>query len=680
MKHKIKSALMIVAVAAALTTAGHAQTLSRPVRPPRAAPAVAITTPFIFDGAMGLEYKYNLTATNGVAPLTWAIVSGALPSGITFSSAGQLAGTPTQLGTFNFTVMVTDGAANTSSKTYTWKINPLGVVQAPLTTVDTSQPAISQSQFLVSAGGDLQSAINGVPCGTTIVLQPGAVFTGSFKLPDKGCNGNWIVIRTQTPDGDFPPPGTRVTPADAVKMPLLITNTINAPVFNVSTTTPGVITGNYYRLIGLEMTVDPSVASTTTPFNDALVRLGQSEPSLDQIPHHIIIDRCYLHGTTTTELRRGVLINGANLAVIDSNISEIHQSGADSQAILGYAGPGPFKIENNRLEAAGENVLFGGAKGVIADVVPSDIEIRRNYVFKPSTWRKGGPTYGGIAWSVKNSLEFKNAQRVVIEGNVIENNWQASQVGHSVVLTPRVAGGQGWPATVVANFLIQNNVIMHIGSAFNIASADDVETKPYPLRTFNITIRNNLIIDANGRALTSDGAAGIGAVAQILTGVPNLILDHNTGFGSQRTISAQLVSGTDPALRPNAPLFITNNLFLHSTYGILCSGYGVGNSSLDNCFSPPTPTMHHTLMIGGSSSAYPATNATCGGSNTCYPALPTGVGMVDYTNCNIQTIGVFPFNKCQLVVGTTYKNAGSDNKDLGADIVGLMAATDGVAP
>ena len=52
---------------------------------------------------------------------------------------------------------------------------------------------------------------------------------------------------------------------------------------------------------------------------------------------------------------------GQYLAVVDSHLADFKEEGADSQAIAGWSGPGPFKIANNYLEAAGENVMFGGA-------------------------------------------------------------------------------------------------------------------------------------------------------------------------------------------------------------------------------------------------------------------------------------------------------------------------------
>ena len=74
--------------------------------------------------------------------------------------------------------------------------------------------------------------------------------------------------------------------------------------------------------------------------------------------------------------------------VLDSYISDIKAVSLDSQAIAGYNGAGPFRIINNYLEAAGENIMFGGADPAVTNLVPTGIEIRRNHLYKPLSWRQ----------------------------------------------------------------------------------------------------------------------------------------------------------------------------------------------------------------------------------------------------------------------------------------------------
>ena len=68
-----------------------------------------------------------------------------------------------------------------------------------------------------------------------------------------------------------------------------------------------------------------------------------------------------MHGDRYVGQKRCIALNAANVTISDSYIAECKGVGQDTQAIGGWNGPGPYTIENNYLEAAGENVMFGGA-------------------------------------------------------------------------------------------------------------------------------------------------------------------------------------------------------------------------------------------------------------------------------------------------------------------------------
>ena len=71
-----------------------------------------ITTTTLPDGTDGVAYSQTVQATDGTPPYTWSISAGTLPTGLTLNtSTGEISGTPTATGTFNFTVMVTDTVA-----------------------------------------------------------------------------------------------------------------------------------------------------------------------------------------------------------------------------------------------------------------------------------------------------------------------------------------------------------------------------------------------------------------------------------------------------------------------------------------------------------------------------------------------------------------------------------------
>src|SRR5205085_7330218 len=151
----------------------------------------------------------------------------------------------------------------------------------------------------IPAGGDLQSAINSAQPGDVIKLAAGATFTGNFTLPVKS-GSSYIYIRTSAPDSSLPAAGTRVTPSNAASMPKIVTsNSIGA-----ITTDPA---AHHYRFVGIELAVASSVTQ-----NYAVLSLGDAssaQSSMSQVPHDIILDRCYIHGNSTGDMRRGIALN-----------------------------------------------------------------------------------------------------------------------------------------------------------------------------------------------------------------------------------------------------------------------------------------------------------------------------------------------------------------------------------
>jgi hypothetical protein len=70
-----------------------------------------ITTTTLPAGSVGAAYNYTLEAT-GTGTITWTVTAGTLPTGISLSSPGVLAGTPTAGGTYSFTVTATNSAGS----------------------------------------------------------------------------------------------------------------------------------------------------------------------------------------------------------------------------------------------------------------------------------------------------------------------------------------------------------------------------------------------------------------------------------------------------------------------------------------------------------------------------------------------------------------------------------------
>ena len=119
-----------------------------------ATPPVIITG-ILPNGTVGTAYSQTLTAT-GTPPITW-LASAGLPNGLTLSAGGVLSGTPTAIGSFNFTIMATN-AAGTDSKSFTIAVSK-GTQTAPgAPTKQSSTPtgitlvAVSGCEYNVNGG------------------------------------------------------------------------------------------------------------------------------------------------------------------------------------------------------------------------------------------------------------------------------------------------------------------------------------------------------------------------------------------------------------------------------------------------------------------------------------------------------------------------------------------------
>jgi PKD repeat protein len=503
-------------------------------------------------------------------------------------------------------------------------VNP----ELPRVFLSTSYPATSGAILNVPAGGNLQTALNSAQPGDTVVLQAGAVYTGNFTLPAKTGSG-WIVIRTSNLAG-IAQEGERVSPAHAAAMPKIVSP-------NAGPALATMAGAHHYRLVGLEVRVAASVS-----LNHGLVALGDGGPaqnSLDAVPHNIVIDRCYIHGNPTGELSRGVALNSASTAIIDSYISECHGLGYDTQAICGWNGPGPFKIVNNYLEGAGENVMFGGVDPRIPNLVPSDIEFRRNYCSKPLSWNPLDPSYAGIHWSVKNIFELKNAQRVLVDGNVFENCWVDGQTGVAILFTPRNQEGTA-PWSAVQDVTFTNNIVRHSAAAVHVLGRDYIFPSQQAVR---IDIKNNLFDDIGGSRWGANGR-----LFQIIDGPANIRIDHNTAFHTSNVITAD--GG------PSSGFVFTNNITPNNDFGVIGSGRSSGSDTISFYF--PGCHFMKNVIIAGPSFLYPA--------GSFFPPSVHEVGFVNLAG-----------EDYQLASGSPYKNAGTDGRDIGADLLAIGAAIGG---
>lgn len=418
----------------------------------------------------------------------------------------------------------------------------------------------------VSAGG-LQAALDAAKSGDRLTCDPSLTW-----------NGNWTIRR--------PAAGARVILASSRDgQPVRFITHTPQPVFATQGPAGGV------HFLNAEITLAPSVDYRG---GQSLVQLGTNEKDPSLVPRSFVFERCHLFGNPGQDVRRGILANCADFAFLDGTITLIHQRGSDSQAICGWSGALGHLIRDSRLEAAGENIMYGGSDSESAALAPADITVERCHLFKPLEWK-------GKGFTVKNNFELKHAKRVRLVGSLLENNWgDEGQSGYALVLTTRNENGRN-PWAEVSDVRVEHVEIRNSRAGVNFLAKDDRAANPSQTSA-RITL-DNVFFNNNGGW----------RVIQINGGPTDLVLKRVTATGS--AAAAVMLTG------PPTPGTVWRSVVLvGGQYGIFGDGKGNGGPALD--FYLPGATFDQVYLVtgGGIGGGYSAKGIQQ------VPAAPIGLG------------------------------------------------------
>jgi len=255
---------------------------------------IVTTSPSLLSGSVGRAYSQSLAATGGSFPYTWSVVDGALPPGLAVSSSGAIAGTPTTVGTFTFTIQVADSAAATATQTFKLSVFAAGTLarSAVLSHLaagggwDTAFTLVNNSATTVAArvaflGEDgtalnlplnvIQQNVSQSTAGSTLdlVLAPNATVVINTATQSPSTVVGWADVLSSGPLGGFAifrqTPQTGPSSEGAVPFQAQFPSTLTLPYDN---------TAGFVMSVAIANLSTTSANITATIWDDSGNRLG----------------------------------------------------------------------------------------------------------------------------------------------------------------------------------------------------------------------------------------------------------------------------------------------------------------------------------------------------------------------------------------------------------------------
>ncbi len=303
-------------------------------------PTITLAPASLSATTVGASYSETLTASGGTGPYTYAATAGVLPDGLTLTSSGVLSGTPTDEGTFNFTISATDSSGGTGpysgSRAYTLTVAAPVIALSPATLPPATQ-GVPYAQTITASGGTApytySTTAGALPSG--INLSSSGVLSGS---PTVNGTFNFTVTATDSSTGSGPYSDSRAYSFQISAVAPPVVGSVSVPA------------NGYYRV--------GEVLSFTVNFNETvLVDTSGGSPGLPVVIGAATVDAIYVSGSGSNALVFQYVVNPGDL-----DLNGIQVGGA-----IGLNGGAIANVFGTPADLALNGV--GSTTGVLVDTI-----------------------------------------------------------------------------------------------------------------------------------------------------------------------------------------------------------------------------------------------------------------------------------------------------------------------
>lgn len=418
-------------------------------------PRITTTSP-LPQNVAGAAYSQTFAATGGTAPYTWSVSAGSLPAGLGLNSGtGELSGTLSVAGTFNFTLQVSDANSFTATKAFSLTVIDLTIATASL---PAAVKAVAYTATLSGTGGVTPYAWS-ISSGTLPAGLSLNAATGVISGTPSAAGTSNITVRL-TDANSF-----AVTKA----LSLTVTATYVKPVLNPVT-----------------------LGSTTVglPFNAVVTALNYPKTfSITGLPAGLTAKTVIIGGVTQSVISGRPTVSG----VFNVKISASNTAGASTAITV----PLTVKALSNQLVGTFAGLVARDATannnlGSLLSLTTTSVGSFTVKVTTGATTKSSVVTYlNGTAPQIQTTLDGK-ALSLSISNNLITGTYGSAAV-------------QGWRSTWNATTHPAVSRIGYYSAAIDLADSGDVGVATIPqgygYATFSVAAAGTLVIAGK----TSDG-------------------------------------------------------------------------------------------------------------------------------------------------------------------------------
>jgi hypothetical protein len=266
----------------------------------------AITTSALTNATQNSNYSATLQATGGVAPLTWSLVSGSLPTGLSLASSGAITGDPTVPGNFTFAVQVADSCP-----------------------AEQGGPATAQAQLSLTVVTLVDITTRSLPAGAQ-----GIAYLAQIEASGGTPPYTWSVAAGSLPPGLALQPSSGAisgSPASPGNFSFRVEATDSSPTPQSATKTLALAIGSPGPLaITTSALLDGTV---NTPYNAMMAATGGTAPYRWSIPAGALPSGMSLNATTGAIAGKSASTGTANFTVQVADSSSTPQTQAQSLSL-----------------------------------------------------------------------------------------------------------------------------------------------------------------------------------------------------------------------------------------------------------------------------------------------------------------------------------------------------------